>query len=134
LTAPDFDALVWPLSQLGDAIDALCRRAAISRTAREIQNPPKGFDEAAAGDWIEWYAAQRECEAEPIVTTFGDLEQELATAYPSVLRLAPGQFLVISSSKRGRLTIITPELKLRNIAVSDITRFLTEPFAARQRR
>ena len=127
MSSPNFDALSWPAGRLGDAIDALCRRASISKPARQIHNPPTHFDESTAGEWIEWYAATRDCEAEPIVTTFGDLAQELATAYPAILRLAPGQFLIIQSSKRGRLTLITPELKLRSVAVNEIARFLAEP-------
>lgn len=133
MSALHFDTLSWPTSRLGDAMDALCRRAATTQAAREIRNPPKNFDESATGEWIEWYAGERHCEAEPLITTLGDVEDELASAYPAILRLAAGQFLVILSSKKRRLTVITPELKLRSVAINEIAGFLAEPFVRAQR-
>jgi ATP-binding cassette, subfamily B, bacterial len=133
LSARDLDALTWPASQLGDAIDVLCRKAAIGPGGREVQNPPKNFDESTAGDWIGRCAAALDCEAEPVVTTFGELEQELESAYPAILRLSPYRFLIILSAKRGRARVITPNLKVRTVAVSEISRVLAGSLMTGQR-
>jgi ATP-binding cassette subfamily B protein len=129
----NLESLTWPTAHLGDAIDVLCRKVAIGESAREIPNPRENCDESAIGDWIAWYMKKRGCEAEALITTFCELEAELATAYPAILRLCRGRFLVIVSFRRGRLEVITPSGRVQKVEVRQVARYLAEPLVATQR-
>ncbi|HXE12381.1 MAG TPA: ATP-binding cassette domain-containing protein [Bryobacteraceae bacterium] len=130
----DLDALCWPMTRLGDAIDVLCREAEIGNNVHEITNPHGDYTDSDIGEWITWAMDSRGGEAEPVICSFGDLKQELAAAYPAIFRLSPGRFLAVLSSTRNRLRIIALNGTQKRVPVDHVFRHIAEPLAADHRR
>ncbi len=48
------------------------------------------------------------CEAQTLDTTYRNLEEELATGTPAVIRVSPSQFVAALEVRRGRVYLFTP--------------------------
>jgi ATP-binding cassette, subfamily B, bacterial len=124
--AQDIEAFAWPPARLGEAMDALARRCGLaSRPAEALLarvSPP-----IDPGPWIESAAKHLGCDADPIEANYRDLEAELAGAYPAVLRVSDMLFLAIAGAGRGRLHVLTPNLRLISISIADVCQVLREP-------
>ena len=87
----ELDAWTWPASQLGTALAELAHRAAlIDRFPTRIASPPAPMDaadEEMTTQWLSMIAGQLEVEAEPVQTTYGEVEQMLQRVAPALLRL-----------------------------------------------
>jgi ATP-binding cassette subfamily B protein len=125
MTSRDLEACGWRDSQIGDAMSALARKAGLAARNAALVNPKDAGGDAGA--WIEWAAAQLGCEAEAMTTTFRELEAELTSAHPALLRISDSHFLAIFDGNGGTLRVLTPELRLRSIAVHDLARAIREP-------
>lgn len=134
LKSLDLDALCWPIARLGDAIDELCRKCEIGGNVREIANPRDDCVDSDIGEWITWAMDSRGSEAEPVICTFGDLKQELAAAYPAILRLSADRYLAILSATPKHLRVITPDGGLKRVVVAEAFQYIAEPLAVEHRR
>ena len=64
------NVLAWPLSRLGEGIEALARQAGLKPAAVEIAPEAAGKREAGElGRWIEWASERLGLEAEPVETS-----------------------------------------------------------------
>lgn len=118
----ELEALGWPASQAGDCFSALIRKTGLSSDFPELQNPPKPDSR-----WIERAAKQLSLEAEPVEIAFRDLERELPTCYPAVLRISDSFFLAVLRSKRHNLLVLTPDFAVRKVCVCDVAQALRGP-------
>jgi ATP-binding cassette subfamily B protein len=118
-------ALSWPQSRLGEALLALARHAGFASGATGVQTPE---DDSALESWIEWAAKKLGGEAHLLEIAFRDLEGELPTAYPALLRLQAGAFVLLVAGNRRTLRALTPALEVVRISVRDLAGAIREPF------
>jgi ATP-binding cassette, subfamily B, bacterial len=134
--------LAWPTSKLGDALSALARHADIGTPHAQLANPVQleqsgnSPDAVANWDavakWIDWAASRLGCEAEPVEMTFGDLERELTSACPSVLRVDAESFLVVLGARRHSLRVLGPEGSVASFPVRKICDLICAPWQQTQ--
>ncbi|HMJ61679.1 MAG TPA: hypothetical protein VK493_07935, partial [Bryobacteraceae bacterium] len=120
---PDFQALSWPASRLGEALGALAKHAGFESNARALGAPGSGY---ALESWIEWGAKRLGCEAHLLEIPFRDLEDELSAAYPALLDLQ-GFFLLVLAGNKRKLRVLTPALEVVRISVRDLAGAIREP-------
>jgi ATP-binding cassette subfamily B protein len=112
--------ITWPLSSLPDAIAIVARRSGL---------PPRpgakagaagdwiGAEEALIGQWIETTARQFGLEAEPVGSSYAELDRFVRGVGPAALRLPGGQtldeirFVVVIKSRGNRLLALGPDLR-----------------------
>ncbi len=119
------ESLAWPAAQLGDAMAALARKAGLAPSPSEPLNPKDPNPNFPA--WMESAAKHLGCEAEPLETNLRDLDGELPSARPALLRISDAAFLAVLDAKRGMLRILTPRLALRRVPVADVCQAIREP-------
>ncbi|HZS54076.1 MAG TPA: ABC transporter ATP-binding protein [Bryobacteraceae bacterium] len=121
----ELKVFAWPTNRLADAIAALCQKTGLQ--SRETAHTH------AAGHWadlrssIEWHAKAVGCEAETLHTNLRDLDEELPSAYPAILQINGDLFVAILKSGRQDAYLLTPELKVRKIRLSDLICAVREP-------
>ena len=120
----DFSALSWPGSRLGDALTMLARHTGFDNNTAGVRSPE---NDSALEGWIEWGAKKLGCEAHLLEIPFRDLESELATAHPALLRLSAGSFLLLVGSNRHKLRVLTPALRVARISIGDLAGVIREP-------
>jgi ATP-binding cassette, subfamily B, bacterial len=123
---PEFEAFAWPASRLGEAMDALARCCGLSSRAAEALHA-RVSPATDLGPWIESAAKHLGCDADPIEANYRDLESDLASAYPAVLRVSDNLFLALASAGRARLRVLTPNLRVVSISIADVCQILREP-------
>lgn len=121
------EAFAWPAARLGDALAALARHCRLTSSMPEGINPTNASSEASVGEWIESAAKHLGCEADPLESNYRDLESELQTAHPALLRLSGTLFLAIASARGGMLRVLAPNLKSISIAIADVCGLVREP-------
>jgi ATP-binding cassette subfamily B protein len=119
----DFQSLSWPSARLGEALHALAKHAGFDSDVRELVAPE---NDDALESWIEWGAKRLGCEAHLLEISFRDLEGELSAAYPALLSL-PGFFLLVLTSNRRTLRVLTPALDVKRISIRDLASAIREP-------
>ncbi len=119
------EALAWPAARLGDAMAALARKAGLAPTVSEALNPKDPSTNFAV--WMESAAKHMGCEAEPLETNLRDLESELPSAYPALLRISDSAFLAVLNANRGMLRVVTPGLALRRVPIAGVCQAIREP-------
>jgi ATP-binding cassette subfamily B protein len=118
----DLPALFWSPSQLGSGLEALARRSELDPSAVPMPHAPSSIaslDNSAASrdaldQWIESAATWLGLEAEPTAVPYEGLEQLIQGAGPAILQV-PGngspRFLFLLPRKRGRLSVLAPDLR-----------------------
>ena len=108
-------AYSWPISKLGEALEALAHTCGLTPTAIEIPAPPhalmQGADEALTR-WIEAVAGGLGLEAESVDARYAEVEQLVRRAGPALLRWpGPGEprFLVLLGGRRRAVSILGPD-------------------------
>ncbi len=126
----------FPLSRLGDAIEALARRSRLAPRAVEPPAPPEqlaGQGEEALARWIDSTAAWLAVEAEPVESAYADLDRLLRGAGPAVLRLpAPDgpRFVALLKSGRVKAALIGPDLEAHQVDLDRLREALTRDLEA----
>lgn len=123
----ELEALGWPASRAGDCLAALTRKARLTSGSIQLRGPSEFASGASAQRWIEHTAKHLDLEAEPIEIAFRDLEQELSTSYPALLRVADSFYLAICRANRRTLWVLTPTLAVRRVPVRDVCQTIREP-------
>jgi hypothetical protein len=122
--ARDLELLAWPSARLAGALTALAHRSNLSKACLDCIN-----SQTSIAEWIESAAKHLGCEAEPIESNYRDLECDLAASCPALLRLSTTLFLAIAGSRRGKLRVLTPNLRLRSVSTRRVSDAIREPFA-----
>jgi ATP-binding cassette subfamily B protein len=120
----DLTALSWPNSRVGEALAVLARHAGFESEATSVPSPE---NESALESWIECGAKKLDCEAHLLEIPFRDLQGELAAAYPALLRLPSGSFLLLVAGSRRGLRVLTPALGIERISIHDLVSAIREP-------
>lgn len=129
--------LAWPAPKLGEAIEALARKSGLSPRHVEAPPPPSSLIQTggkAVGRWVEATAALLGLEAEPVETTYPEVESFVLGAGPAIVPL-PGEgeagYLALVGAKGRDVFILAPDLsthRARAKAVRDsMTRRLEAP-------
>jgi ATP-binding cassette, subfamily B, bacterial len=111
----DLDQLSWPVSRLGEALEALAHTSGLAPRAVEIPPPPHSLARDGTeglGRWIEATAGSLGLEAEPVDVPYAEVERLVQCAGPALLRL-PGagepHFLALLSGRRRAVAILGPD-------------------------
>jgi len=123
----EIEAFTWPASRLGDAMAVLISKAGIGTRTSEALRPGDISSRSSAGAWIEWAAKRLGWEAEPVETTFRNLETELLNAHPSLLRLSDSSYLAILDAKKPDLLIVMPSSAVHRISIKKLCEIVREP-------
>ena len=88
-TEGQLHAAAWPNSRLGELVENLARRAKLNSHPKNLPEPPGEL--FSAGDqaldrWLDVAAAHLGLEAEPVDTTYSEVEQFLKAAGPAILQ------------------------------------------------
>jgi ATP-binding cassette subfamily B protein len=109
------DQLSWPVSRLGEALEALARTGGLAPRAVEVPPPPPGLARDGAeglGRWIEATAAALGLEVEPVDVPYAEVEWLVRSAGPALLRL-PGadepRVLALLRGRRRAVAILGPD-------------------------
>jgi ATP-binding cassette, subfamily B, bacterial len=126
----DLDKLSWPVSRLGEALEALARTGDLAPRSVEVPPPPHNLARDGAeglGRWIEATAGSLGLEAEPVDVSYAEVERLVRSAGPALLRL-PGtgepHFLALLSSRRRAVSILGPDHLLHRLRPDVICRAL----------
>ena len=126
----DLDKLSWPVSRLGEALEALARTGDLAPRSVEVPPPPHSLARDGAeglGRWIEATAGSLGLEAEPVDVSYAEVERLVRSAGPALLRL-PGagepHFLALLSGRRRAVSILGPDHLLHRLRPDVICRAL----------
>ena len=113
----------WPVSSLGEALEALARRSALSTGSAGAPSPAQNLedDEEALGRWVETAARSMNLEARPFFCSYDDLERMVLTGGPALLRLPTGagtRFLALLGTKRRAIYFLDSQLKEQRVRPS----------------
>ena len=115
----DLSNLAWPSSQSGEALSALARKSGLSVGAVELANP--SGSRQRTGPWIEAAAQRLGLQAEEVGALYGDVGRMISMAGPALLRLPDEQvYLAVLGGRQGKLSLLTPELKVRKIPLEAV--------------
>jgi ATP-binding cassette subfamily B protein len=131
-------SLLWPADRLGEALQALARESGLEIVPETRAEPSSGpadpEDPEALGSWIEAAAAGAGLEAEPVETSYGEIEALLGRAAPAFLRL-PGeespQFLALARSGRRSAALLGPDHRLHRVPAATVRAALCRELDAR---
>jgi ATP-binding cassette subfamily B protein len=125
----ELENLLWPISQLGEAMRAVARRCNLSVNDREVSGPPAAIqlNQPAMNEWVETAADFLGFEAEAVEATYAEVEKLLRGAGPALLLLREGKILAVIKSDARRATILTPDLKSHRAPVATICSALRRP-------
>ncbi len=132
MAALDWEDLAWPLDRLSEALHELICRSGLGVKSPTLQRSPREPDEVR--EWIEMVARHAGCEAEVLATTLGNLPDELCLLGPALLRISGERYLAVLGSGKKTLSVLTPSLRRKQIAVADVCRLFREPAESAHRR
>ncbi len=132
----DLDRLGWPAERLGEAIEAIGKHSGRSSGPTESNAVPEFFgraphpdhgeldhgevdhSEAALERWLTTVAARLGLEAEAVEAPYAEVHDLLRRCAPALLRLRASsgpRWLVVLEGKRGRLSVLNPELSIDRV-------------------
>jgi ATP-binding cassette subfamily B protein len=131
-------ALTWPLSRLGEALEALGRQSGLSPSPIQTPSPPEAF--ALAGneddeldDWLEAVASQMRLEVEPAEAPYAEADRLVRTAGPALLRVPGGgdpRFLCVLGGGRRVVSLLGPDRVVHRVRLEVVRTALCRNFEA----
>ena len=127
------DSLTWPAEWLGEAITVVAQRQGWQ--LRDVESPaaPPSLgptDVVGLGAWLEATATWLGLTAEPIQTSYAEIEDLVRGAGPALLRV-PGQekpkLLVLLKGRGRQVRLLGPDLNVHRMAVDDLCQVLRNP-------
>jgi ATP-binding cassette subfamily B protein len=113
----------WPVSRLGEAIEALARASGLSNDPAGV--PPQAQslegDDESLSRWIEAAARGMNLEAKPFFCSYDELERMLQSGGPAILRLCTGagtRYLALLGQKRRTIFVLDSQLKEQRVRPS----------------
>ena len=109
------DKLSWPISRLGEALEALARTGGLAPRSVEVSVSPGSLawdSREALGRWIEATAGVLGLEAERVEVPYAEVEWLVRSAGPALLRLPGGDephFLALLGGRRRVVSILGPD-------------------------
>lgn len=136
MTNNELENLLWPLSQLGEAMQAVARHCGLSTSFPSTPSLPILPSIASAppsllNEWVEAAADFLGFEAESIEAPYAEVEKLAQGVGPALLLLPEGGILAVIKSGARRATVIAPDLKLHRAAVAAICSVLRRPLEAK---
>ncbi len=128
--------LSWPRERLGEAIEALARRSKLSPgfpCAPDAPRDPEAINDENLGRWVTTTTAKLNLEAEPVFTSYAELDQLIDGGGPALLRLRVGEesrFLALLGRGWRRVSVVDPDLRERKVAPALICSALREALEA----
>ena len=107
--------LAWPISRLGEALEALARTGGLAPRPVEVQVDPGRLvwnSSEALGRWIEATAGRLGFEAERVEVSYAEVERLVRSAGPALLRLPDGDephFLALLGGRWRLVSILGPD-------------------------
>lgn len=130
----DWDQLRWPLSRLGEGLDALARQSGLEPRAITPASVPEGLDPSQAGEWIVSAADWMGIEAEPVECPYPELRPFLLGAGPAVLQRPGGSaengYLLLRRASSRRALLLGTDLALHPVALDALVRHLGQDLEA----
>ena len=132
----DINTLGWPLSQMGEAMQALAAEGGIAANKSETFNPPAAVLAAdlanrhsqALREWVEAAADGHGFEAEAIEAPYSEIVTLVRGAGPALLRL-PGHKVIAVLGGRGRhVSILAPDGNVHRVRVETISVEMRRPY------
>lgn len=127
--------LLWPADRLGEALQALARESGLEigpeTRAEPSSGPADPGDPETLGSWIEAAAAGAGLEAEPVETSYAEIEALISRAAPALLRLPGGEFLALAHSGRRSAALLGPDHRLHRVPVATVRAALCRELDAR---
>lgn len=138
----DLDPLSWPAQRLGEAIEALGRFSGLTVSTPGEETIPEFFrhdhdsqhNEAAFQCWVAHVVARLGLEAESVEAQYTEVNSLLRRCAPALLRLPGGSdpwFLVVLAGRKGRLSILGPNLAIERVSREAVRRALCSDLEAR---
>jgi ATP-binding cassette subfamily B protein len=149
--AARLDRLAWPAAQAGDALAALAKasgrawrssRPDSGRSTRDSWPPNPAGRRSSLAAWVEAQAPVLGLEAEPVASTYGQVERCLRACGPALLVLPaaaagedPRLLAVVRAAgaagrrhaARGRLLAVGPDLAVRRVAIGAVAAAICGP-------
>jgi ATP-binding cassette subfamily B protein len=124
----------WPVSSLGEALEALARRSELSADPAGVPSQAQNLedDDEALGRWIEAAARGMNLEAKPFFCSYDELERMVMAGAPALLRLhtdAGIRFLVMLGTRRRAIHILDSQLKEHYVRPSLVCAALRDELA-----
>jgi hypothetical protein len=111
----------WPLERLGEAVEALSRKAGLSREAlaEPLTVPPSfaAHESREVSDWFEWASDRLHIEAVSIDEAVPAIPQFLRAGGPAIILSAAFDdigFFVLAGARRGVPQLMAPDLMIRS--------------------
>ena len=126
----------WPMEQLGEALAGLARHSGLLAPLERAEGQagqPAQLTATQLDGWLAAGAAQLGLEAEPVAVAYPEIGQLLRGGGPALLRLPDERgprFLALLGGGRQTITLLTPELNTRRLAISQVQAALGAPLEA----
>jgi ATP-binding cassette subfamily B protein len=116
----DVRSLTWPASKLGEAIEAIARRSGLSAQQIEAPNPKASLitNTQALSRWVEATAGLLGLEAEPVETTYPEVESFVRGAGPALLPMSDKverRYLALLGCEGRNVLVLTPDASIHRI-------------------
>ena len=114
----------WRPDDLGEALVALASKSGLPLRRGEAPSAPAGIgcNTSAQGDWIQAAAACLGIEVEPVELSGAELERDLGSVGPALLRLADGSFAAVLENG----ALLGPDLSIKRLPRSVLAAELRE--------
>jgi ATP-binding cassette, subfamily B, bacterial len=117
---PGIETCFWSSSELSDAVSALASRSGLASGNPGGSSRLPSADGTNAGALIEHQAQMLGCEAQRLDTIYRDLQDELASATPAIIRVGPRQFVAAVQVRRGKIDLLTPAREVLNFPLQSV--------------
>ena len=121
----DLNTLLWPVSRLGEAMEALARRSGLAPRSVELPIPPQGLAQDGGetlSRWMALVASSLGCEAEPVTASYPEVEWLIKHVGPALLRI-PGagepRFLTLLSDGR-KVSVLGPDHRVYQVRLEAV--------------
>jgi ATP-binding cassette, subfamily B, bacterial len=131
------DMLSWPITRLGEALEALARTGGLVPRSAEVPVSPGSLawdSSEALGRWIEATAGVLGLEAERVEVPYAEVEQLVRSAGPALLRLPGGdepRFLALLGGRRRVVSILGPDRTVHRLQLEVICAALCQSLEQR---
>src|SRR5262249_7506642 len=115
------DPWIFGTPYLGEAIEALARAAGLPVAEADLPRPPDDLVQPgglALGRWIEGAAGVLDLEAEPVESSYADIDKMLRGAGPAIVRFygsGEPRFVALLGADRSFATLVGPDRRLGRV-------------------
>ncbi|MCC6900460.1 MAG: ATP-binding cassette domain-containing protein [Polyangiaceae bacterium] len=121
-----FAPMCWPISRLGEALEAVATKSGLVPLPAELSRPPEratGGHDQELSRWVGAYATQLGLESEEVVARYVEVEGMLRALGPGLLLLKTEQgpeLLACLPDRRGRVRLLAPDLGEHVLPASEV--------------